>query len=110
VVFFDLPFIPNIKGKFSNSWGQGFVQIKQVEHVHNIGAYISKYFSKLWFDKRVEGTKGYFASTRLFQPEIFRSLDILKQYAKLDLEYVETYDSQKFGQIKYSQLKIKHSL
>lgn len=106
VVFFDLPYIEGIKTIFAESWGQGFVQIKAVSHVRNVGAYISKYFSKRWHDERISGTKGYFTSSNLFQPEIFRSIDILDSFGTMVKEYEEQFFSQKYGQITYKQLKI----
>jgi len=107
-VFFDLPFIDDIKNVFAKSWGleEGFVQIKAVEHVNNIGAYVSKYFSKLWHDKKVKGTKGYFSSEGLYQPEVFRSIDIMNKYDKVELEFTQSFNSSKYGTINYKQYKI----
>lgn len=109
VVFFDLPYIPDIKTVFASSWGQGFVQIKAVEHVRNIGAYVSKYFSKLWHDKRVKGTKGYFSTEGLYQPEVYRDIAILDKYDIVDLEFAQSFSSSKHGEIIYKQYKINNS-
>jgi len=106
VVFFDLPFIAGIKTIFAKSWGQGFVQIKAVKHVRNVGAYISKYFSKRWQDERVVGTKSYFSSAGLYQPEVYRSLDILPTFGNMELEHEQQFISDKYGLINYKQLKI----
>jgi len=106
VVFFDLPFIDGIKTIFAESWGQGFIQIKAVKHVRNVGAYISKYFSKRWHDERVTGTKGYFSSSNLYQPELFRSIDILDSFGIMIPEYQQEFFSDKFGRINYTQFKL----
>jgi len=108
VVYFDLPFISGIKTIFSESWGHGFVQIKAVKHVKNIGAYVSKYFSKQWFERKDKGAKCYFSSEGLYQPEVFRSLDNLKSFGKMVTEHTQEFFSEKYGLIKYSQFKITH--
>lgn len=103
VVYFDLPYTSNIKEIFKKSWGEGFVQVKAIEHVYNVGAYISKYFSKQWASERVIGTKGFFTASGLYQPEIYRTIDILKTFAILREEYKEVVISAKFGTVTYTQ-------
>lgn len=109
VVYFDLPYIKNIKAKFREAWGEGHVQVKTITHVRNTGAYISKYFSKQWASERVTGTKGFFTASNLFQPEVFRSIDILSKFDNLIPEYTESNVSAKFGTVKYTQFKITTS-
>lgn len=109
IVYFDLPYIPNIKKVFQKSWGHGFLKIKVLYHVKNIGAYISKYFSKQWASERVIGTKGFFSSSNLFQPEIYRDVAILSKYGNLVKEFSEPFFSNKFGTIQYSQFRVSSS-
>jgi len=107
VVFFDLPYISGIKDVFATSWGQGWVDIKAVKHVRNIGAYVSKYFGKQWLSDRKPATKNYFSSVNLLQPEVFRNLDILRSVCIIETEHEQSFFSLKYGIIKYTQYKIK---
>jgi len=108
-VYFDLPFISGIKDIFASSWGQGYVQIKAVKHVKNIGAYVSKYFSKNWFERKDKGAKCYFSTDGLFQPETLhgiKALDFMEGAGIMTLEHEQTFFSDKYGQIHYQQLKL----
>jgi len=107
-VYFDLPYITEIKKVFEKSWGAGFVQVKAVEHVINIGAYVSKYFSKQWHTHRTAGSKTYYSSLNLYQPETYHgeeALDIIDGCDTLLVEHKEEFFSEKFGTIKYTQFK-----
>lgn len=106
VVFFDLPFIVGIKQIFASSWGHGWVQIKPVKHVRNIGAYVSKYFGKQWASDRKPKTKNYFSSVNLLQPEVYRSLDIMQKVSIIKKEHEQSFFSYKYGTITYIQYKI----
>ncbi|KKT34817.1 MAG: Protein Rep [Candidatus Collierbacteria bacterium GW2011_GWF2_44_15] len=61
--------IPYIKKKeLASIWGYGFVGIKKVTNVIGIGAYISKYLSKDFEDKRFKGLRTYITSLNLKRP------------------------------------------
>lgn len=51
-------------------WKQGFVDLKSIEHVDNVGAYISKYMTKDLQDKRLIGRKSYLCSKGLKRSEV----------------------------------------
>jgi len=106
VVFFDLPYIEGIKKIFAESWGQGFVQVKAVKHVSNVGAYVSKYFGKQWASERKPKTKNFFSSEGLAQPEVFRSLDILRSFDTIQEDFKQQFFSSKYGSITYTQYTI----
>jgi len=108
-VYFDLPYIARIKDIFAESWGQGFVQIKAIDHVRNVGAYIAKYFGKQWDRHRVKSSKSFYSAVNLYQPEVYRDFDILKQYANIVTEYSELFFSSKHGNIIYKQLRIQNT-
>jgi len=108
-VYFDLPYISRIKDVFAESWGEGFVQIKAISHVRNVGAYIAKYFGKQWDRHRDKNSKSYYSATNLYQPETYRNFDILKNYDNLVVEHSEQFFSEKYGTIKYQQLKINNT-
>lgn len=109
VIFFDLPYIVGIKSIFSASWGQGFIQVKAIEHVRNVGAYVSKYFGKQWAKSRILNTKSYFSSCGLYQPETYHNLDILKEFDNIVIEHEQAFVSSKYGIISYTQLKINNN-
>lgn len=70
IVFFNLPFLR--KEKIAEIWKHGFIKIKKVEHVDNIGAYMSKYMTKAFLDKHLQGKKRYFASKELKKPILIK--------------------------------------
>lgn len=109
VVYFDLPFISGIKDIFAEHWGHGFVQVKAIKHVRNVGAYVSKYFSKRWHERRAKNEKCYYSSLGLYQPETYHAdeaLDLLSKCGTIKTEHDEQFISEKYGVIRYRQLKI----
>lgn len=65
-------------------WSHGFVDIKEIEHVDNIGAYVVKYMTKENGDPRLDGQKRYFFTRSLIQPEKLDGKD-----AKLMIDSLE---------------------
>ncbi|MBO0453892.1 rolling circle replication-associated protein [Candidatus Enterococcus murrayae] len=63
-------------------WKQGFVDLKSIEHVDNVGAYISKYMTKDMQDKRLIGRKSYLCSRGLKRSEVitFEKDALIKQH------------------------------
>lgn len=110
-VFFNMPYSIVVNERrdrvVANCWGHGFVDVVFTEHVKNLGAYISKYFGKQWFEFLKKGEKKYWCSTGLIQPIIFRSLDNLPELHTLDKEFEHTFDSGVLGQTLYQQFRIK---
>ncbi len=106
VVFFDLPFIDGIKRIFENQWAHGFLQVKAIKHVRNIGAYVSKYFAKQWYKSRLRGEKSYFTSFNLYQPKLHRGLDAIPALCTMKEELSQSYDSSKLGRVIYKQYKL----
>lgn len=109
-VFFNLPFIK--KEALAKLWGQGFIRIKAIENVDNIGAYISKYMSKNINDSRLEGLKRYFSSRYLHKPiEIKNYSKALKISRLLPKEYLiheKEFESAYNGKVRYRQFKLKN--
>lgn len=62
----------NLRYVESNSlakiWGHGFIKIKRVDQIKNLGQYLSKYLQKDMFDKRMFGKKKFFHSQDLDRP------------------------------------------
>ncbi|GGM43726.1 Rep protein [Paraliobacillus quinghaiensis] len=105
---YNLPFIEN--SKLAEIWGHGFVQVKNIDSIDNVGAYVTKYMSKDNDDERLRGLKCYFSSRGLYKPTE-QILDKEKfESVKGALEQFETYsaefDTDWLGKIKYSQINI----
>lgn len=61
--------LPYIRAKKLNEiWGNGNINIKRIDRVDNVGAYVVKYMQKDFSDKRLEGRKSYFTSRNLREP------------------------------------------
>jgi hypothetical protein len=91
-------------------WGHGFIKIKKVKHVDNLGRYLSKYLQKDMFDKRMFGKKKFFCSQNLKrQTEIINTdaQDFLKNNSQnLKMTWEKTFTDDYRGEIDY---KIYHS-
>jgi hypothetical protein len=108
-VIFNLYYIP--KKKLSQIWGNGFVKINKIDHVDNLGAYMSKYMNKAIADQRLDGEKCYFNSRGLYEPEEIKDkgqvdalLASLPDQAKV-LE--KTFQAPEIGSITYLQYNVK---
>lgn len=93
-------------------WGHGFVGLNRINHVDNVGAYISAYLTEDITDKRLKGKKAYLSSHNLDQPEIITAddADALYQAYELDKKnevLASSYDSEYYGQISYKQYNLK---
>lgn len=107
-VFFNLEHI--WKDTLCNIWGHGFVDIKQIKNVKNIGAYISKYMSKHFEDDRLDGKKRYFSSRGLFKPTIIKdekkASTILKLIPDKYISEQSEFDAKEQGHIKTRNYKL----
>lgn len=93
-------------------WKNGFVDIKQMDMVDNIGAYIIKYMTKdvpVYFFK---GRKIYLCSKGLKRPIIYRDFNadlVISSYG-LDTKkevYTNSYESEYLGKITYKEYNLK---
>ena len=87
-------------------WQNGFVKIKLVEQVTNMGAYFCKYLSKDMFDKRMFRKKKFFCSRTLQRPiELTGEKAILffNKFVKSQQPIFEkTFKSEYTGEVDYS--------
>lgn len=112
VIYFDLPYIRNIKEKVQKLWPHGFSQVKAVRKIKSIGAYVSKYLQKSVGDeRRKRGEKGYFTSRGLRRPYELRNeesvdneLDELKSRNRMEMEFESSYEGPK-GRVIYKRYK-----
>lgn len=101
------------------TWQNGFVFIRKINNLQNVGVYISKYLSKHSTDARFSGKKKYFTSRNLLKPiTVDKSDEIIKLKQVLPLEYKQfainickfDYCSDFLGMIQYNQYKISEMI
>jgi len=63
----NLPFVE--KQELQEIWGNGIIDIRKLEDVDNVGAYITRYMLRDALDGRLSGKKCYFTSKGLKRPE-----------------------------------------
>jgi hypothetical protein len=108
VVFYNLKFTWN--DTLGEIWEQGGTHIQKINHVDNVGAYVSKYMSKNFEDERLDGHKRYFSSRGLLQPIVVRDQrlaekiihTIPEKYIACKKDFVSVYH----GSVTYIQFKV----
>ena len=87
-------------------WKYGFVKIKDVKTVDNMGAYFCKYLSKDMYDKRMFGKKKYFCSRTLKRPvEMigYEARVFFERFVKnLEPTYKNSHKGEYSGEVEYS--------
>lgn len=87
-------------------WRNGFVKIKLVEQITNMGAYFCKYLSKDMFDKRMFRKKKFFCSRTLQRPiELTgeKAISFFNRFVKQTKPIFEkTFKSEYTGEVDYS--------
>ena len=94
-----------------NIWGHGFVDLKVLDGVDNIGAYLIKYMTKNISIEAFKGKKAYLCSKGLERPLEFKGEEaenVLAAYGLLDKKEVFTnsYISEYLGQIVYKEYNL----
>lgn len=113
VLYFNLPYIKNAKREVAKTWGKGFINIKTIGHVENIGAYVCKYLQKEIIDKRLVGRKAFFCSRGLMRPEEYRDPERIAEMLGtgiIESRAVEEYQSSCYGKIIYQQGTINRKI
>ncbi len=109
VIFFNLKRI--MKFTLFELWGQGNIDIKKINNVDNIGAYMSKYMSKHFEDDRLDGLKRYFSSRGLIKPILIldeeKSKKIIDSLPESLIRNKRTFKSLYQGQVTYTQYKLE---
>jgi len=80
-VLFNLPFIG--KEKIETIWGNGFIKIKAIDSIHDVGFYITKYMVKDIADPRLKKHKCYFTSKGLKKPIIVYFEEVINLVKKI---------------------------
>lgn len=113
VVFFDLPYIENIKAKLEEYWGEGWVKVNIVKHVKLLGHYVSKYLQPQKTDKKLVGQKAFFCSRNVIRPITIRSMDLIDNFVRgctMSDVYQSEYSTHEGTLIRYKKFKIQHGL
>lgn len=109
VVFFNLPYVE--ANELAAIWSNGFIKINAIDHVDNIGAYITKYMTKDNNDDRLIGKKSYFTSRGLKEPieRYLNEKEIAEIKDKLSHKkvYEDRFDNEYVGDILYTQYNLK---
>lgn len=93
VILYNLPYTPSHVIK--DCWGNGFIKINKIQHVDNVGAYVTKYMTKDNDDPRLRGEKSYFSSRGLHKPEEVKDLGQKEiQSLRQALDTFKTYNNQ----------------
>lgn len=106
----NLPYIPS--HKLENIWGNGFIKVKKLKNVDNIGAYISKYLGKETHQLLYKKKKFFYSKNTLEKAvEIIckKAIDFLFQAYKITNiapKYFTRFYSEFAGVVKYSYYKL----
>ena len=90
-------------------WQHGFVDIKLVNHVDNVGAYLSKYMSKGIGSELFLGRKYYLCSQGLERPEVIvgeTAWELYNAMNKKNEVFTNSYESEYLGQITYVEYNL----
>lgn len=93
-------------------WGNGFVDIKPIDHVDNVGAYLIKYMTKHVAIELFKGKKMYLCSKGLERPVVYRGdeAERIIQLYNLDNKkevFTNSYESEYLGTISYKEYNLK---
>jgi len=116
-----MPITKNLKELFDwekwfalRYWKNGFIKIKQVEQINNLGAYFCKYLGKDMTDTRMFGKKKFFCSQTLNKPvELtgYQAVAFCNKYLKgLKPTFKKTFVSEYAGEIEYSAYTLPEEL
>lgn len=106
----DLPYIPH--KELEKIWGHGWVGINRIDHVDNVGAYLTPYLNKDMTDPRLMGKKSWSSSHNLERPQEFVGDEAEMIIKALELEnkktvYSSHYTTTHLGHALYKQFNLK---
>lgn len=94
-------------------WGNGFVDIKEIDHVDNVGAYLVKYMTKLDGDPRLDGNKRYFFTRDLEQPQEIAGESVkayLDTFEGAVPNFTSDYENKFTGKVRYREYNLKQDI
>lgn len=112
VVIFNMPYID--VNHLAGIWRNGFIKINVIDHVDNLGAYVTKYMTKGNDDSRLRGEKSYFASRGLYKPvERFisnKQLTDIKRIFDHAKIFEAEFENAQYGRIYYTQYNMRRKI
>jgi len=107
--------LPFIKAKeIENIWGNGFINIRRIKNVTNLGAYVCKYLQKEMTDKRLFNKKKFFCSKNIEKPISvynYKAVNaIIEQYDFNNMKptYESDFENKYVGKVKYKVFEIEN--
>jgi len=102
----NIPFIEH--NVITDIWRHGFIYVNKIDHVDNVGAYISAYLLKNFQDPRLKGEKCYFTSKGLRRSKVLYGEEAEQLIRELMLDkrkptYENSYDSEYNGEVSYQE-------
>lgn len=107
----NLPFIDS--REIEKIWGFGFIKIKKINEVTNLGAYFCKYLNKDMTDERLFNKKKYFCSknlkrpTEVYENKIVEKLITMYELSDIEPSYKSSFSGEYTGKVEYKQYKLK---
>lgn len=80
IVIFNLKRDKTTRNKIKKIWGLGFIDLKDIKKIKNFSAYVSKYITKDFSDKRMSKQKAYFCSRNIQRPDKIRNEKRLTEF------------------------------
>ena len=94
-------------------WDQGNIDIKVINNVTNIGAYVCKYLSKDMFNDKTFGKKKFFRSQSLSQPiellGYWAIMFVQKFLSLLTPVFEKTFESEWIGEVDYKAYSLDYT-
>lgn len=94
--------------ELSQIWGQGFVWLKSISHVDNVGAYLVKYMVKDSSDRRLMGQKGYLCSQGLNRWAVISDWDCSRRDREKRHPYLKSARRALLAQLGASLCETEH--
>ncbi|MEI9966981.1 MAG: replication initiator [Candidatus Moraniibacteriota bacterium] len=91
-------------------WPYGWFKINRIQHVRNVGLYVSKYMRKDISDPRLRGKRSYQCSRNLIRPVVITDKDFVRPVLSnakrsASLVYKSSFDNQHTGKVHYRLLR-----
>jgi hypothetical protein len=99
-----IPFVP--WEELRETWGGGNIDITAIDHVDNVGSYVSKYMTKDLKDDRLAGVKAYATSQNMDRPVVHYGRAAERVNRQLDQKkevFANSYESEYQGKIEYTE-------
>lgn len=106
----NLPFIK--AEKIEKIWGNGFIKIRRIKKVTNLGAYVCKYLRKDMEDERLFNKKKFFCSKNIEKPieiynhEVVDNLVSMYELKSKKPEWENDFENKYIGKVKHKIFKI----